>query len=196
MYDLTDQQKSNLDRLATYLENLPENYSHFGMSSFLAADDKTPDESQDFSPYFDQVVKYALHNGGVAECGSIACAVGHGPSAGILFDESMIEPNHFYRYYGGGRMAHRDRNMPNWGAYTKANFCNLDGYPFTWMFGERWAWVDNTHRGAAARIRCMLAERTLPSSFLEKGEPDEDTPSYYAEFLIVGDAHIKPKRPA
>ena len=53
--DITPEQAANLDKLATYLEGLPEDYALFDMS------------------YYETV----------KDCGTVACSCGHGPLAGI-----------------------------------------------------------------------------------------------------------------
>lgn len=57
----------NLARLATYLESLPSDYANFDMGVFAhreGYDIDTPCEM-------------------TYECGTVACAVGHAPAAGI-----------------------------------------------------------------------------------------------------------------
>jgi len=119
--------RKNLLKLADYLEALPEGYEGFRMAFF------------NLSPA-----------GGVRaldrrtyECGSVACAVGHGPAAGI-----------------------RTRGDRNWDAYAERAFGVLPSYTlcgydatnpqyqaFRYMFGGDWDQYDYTAKGAAARIR-------------------------------------------
>lgn len=192
---LTDEHKANLDKLATYLENLPEEYENFGMSQFLRPESyvdlkqRFPDQT-----YFGLINKYARENGGVSECGSVACAVGHGPSAGILFPESMINTYNSFRFYAG--LVPADAPTPDWGGYTDKFFCDRDGLLFEWMFGGDWSYVDDTHRGAAARIRYVLAQEEIPDEFEDSSECTEEMVELYQEYVIEGDAHIKPKTPA
>jgi len=115
--DLTDEQRANLATLAAYLLTLPADYLGFDMLDF-ASDDA------DFAH--------------VPACGSVACAIGHGPKAGI-------EPF----------------NGEDWFDYTDRAFVMHDGDganddPFQWCFGCSWHAVDNTPHGAAQRILCML----------------------------------------
>lgn len=119
----------NLKRLAKYLQSLPEDYREFDMTNFYDG----PDERH-----------YALFNG--RSCGTVACAVGHGPSAGLFFRRDEIS------WHMG----------PRWVTYTDRVFTSDDD-AFQFLFGEEWADVDNHHWGAAARIRC----------FLENGVPDD-----------------------
>lgn len=60
--------RDNLEKLANYLEQLPENYEHFGMWDFYS------ENNTNVSPF-----AYILPT----VCGAVACAVGHAPAAGI-----------------------------------------------------------------------------------------------------------------
>jgi hypothetical protein len=134
MSTLTDEQRANLDKLATYLEGLPKRYKHFGMGVWITgADGKA-------------IVRYALENGGVSSCGAVACAVGHGPAAGILVPGSMVTLD----CYGPS---------VDWWNYAEQAF----GVCHDWCFESDWDTIDNHHYGAAARIRYLL----------DKGEPPE-----------------------
>jgi hypothetical protein len=134
--------RENLKKLADYLSALPLDYEHFNMISFMEGVHTSVER------------EYALHNGGVGACGAVACAVGHGPTAGILFTEEFISE-------GGGVM---------WPEYTYANFIVGRRFSpeaanaFSWMFGGRWAPYDNTPHGAAARIYYYL-RNGVPESF-------------------------------
>lgn len=141
--ELSTHHKANLEKLATYLEGLPKRYKHFGMASFT---DNIAD--------WEARKKYALENGGVAQmgCGTVACAVGHGPAAGVLFTKDDI----FFFSNGDARL--------KWWEYSYRNFCG-EGEIWEWMFGGVWADIDNTHRGAAARIRYILSGRKVPEDF-------------------------------
>lgn len=147
---LTKAQRANLDALATYLEKLPANYRHFGMACFLDGDD---DEA---------IVKYARENGGVRTCGTAACAVGHGPAAGILVPERMISP------------------YVDWDEYT-ALFAPVACITTDWSFGGAWSRIDNTHHGAAARIRYLLEHGEPPEGYLE---PARKWKPLYAPYRI------------
>lgn len=68
---LTETQKSNLKTLADYLAGLPTNYQHFDMGDWATNNFDDYDETSPVS-------------GGITlGCGTVACAVGHGPNAGI-----------------------------------------------------------------------------------------------------------------
>ena len=72
----TAEQAANLNKLADYLDSLPDDYAHFRMKSYVA-------------DYEDDGISYDFDLGEadtdrVLNCGTCACAVGHGPLAGIL----------------------------------------------------------------------------------------------------------------
>jgi hypothetical protein len=161
--------RSNLARLAAYLESLPLTYADFDMDDFI-------DPWEEADPQLK--VKYALENGGVgAVCGTVACAVGHGPSAGMLFQKDEII----------SAEGDEGEPRPDWWAYGRRVFGLTSGNPeFLWLFGAMWSDRDNTHRGAAARIRYYL-DRGLPECMAENPYhsllPDEAVPDLYKEYL-------------
>ena len=147
--------RANLTTLASQLEALPADYAQFEMACFLDFEDD------------EKTRNYLLNNGGVSSCGTSACAVGHGPSAGLFFlpDEIMVNFGEI---------------QPNWMTYTRRVF-GIHRYSdeFSFLFGGAWADYDNTVHGAAARIRY----------YLDNGLPDYDQrynydPSIYQEYLV------------
>lgn len=122
--------RDNLEKLATYLEGLPADYDHFGMQTFL---------SQNGDDYH-----YADTAPTAGACGTIACAVGHGPAAGIPA-VGLAE---------------------GWNGYSERVFA-LDHNQWVWCFDGDWMHVDDTPQGAAKRIRHLL-EYGLPADFLEQ----------------------------
>lgn len=130
---LTTQQRQNCAQLATYLEKLPLDYKHFGMRTFM----QSPEGETDLEEFGE----YALNNGGVDQfpCGTAACAVGHGPAAGLLFTLDEMP----------------DGASPDWGLYSQ-RFADESSSEWLWMFSGTWSNIDNSHRGAAARIRYLL----------------------------------------
>lgn len=152
---LTKAQRTRLDKLATYLEGLPADYEHFGMKSWLRP--KSWDE-------FDSVVRYARENGGVASCGTAACAVGHGPAAGVLVPSRHVENDYV-----------------DWSGYSTMFVPSADGVEFTWLFASKWCGVDNHHYGAAARIRYLLDRGVPPEGFRVAGRY---WPEVYAPYRI------------
>lgn len=144
-FRLSQKQRERLDLLATKLESLSPRYKHFEMKDFV--DTEMVDR--------EAIMNYALHNGGVDKCGTVACAVGHGPAAGILVPRSMLDstnglyPIDWVKYSGlfvGLNWTHRRPQRDLW----------------HFLFAGAWAEVDNHHYGAAARIRYILAGNPLP----------------------------------
>lgn len=111
-HGLSVEQFANCKKLATYLLELPDDYDQFDM--WWYTQNGEPPQNTD--------------------CGTVACAAGHGPAAGI-------EPK------------------PNegWESYTKRVFSSSH-----WMFASTWSRHDNTAHGAAKRIIYALRNRTLP----------------------------------
>lgn len=146
MAKLTKAQRARLDKLATYLEKLPADYEAFHMGDFFGLD---PDD--------EATIRYARRNGGVPACGTVACAVGHGPAAGILVAPRFIRQ--------GG---------VHWRQYSEqfvSESSDANG-PWDWCFGGEWTSCDDGHLGAAGRIRYLLAEGEPPQSFGENGALD------------------------
>ena len=121
---ITPEQRANLEKLATHLEALPADYSHFDMGSYF----KKPTEQYGSDPK-----DAAAHT-----CGSVACAIGHGPFAGI--------PIGIYEYY--------------WTNYAERvfGFSDANDGAGEYLFSNKWEYVDNTAAGAAARIRSVLED--------------------------------------
>ncbi len=71
MYEVTAAQKKNLEKLAAYLEALPANYGQLDMDTYCWTSDSIEVRPFDAA----DVIKH--------DCGSCACVLGHGPSAGI-----------------------------------------------------------------------------------------------------------------
>lgn len=82
-----------------------------------------------------------LYNNKGNECGTVCCAAGHGPQAGIL--------------------KHKDES---WIGYINRVFgiCFIQNY-WNFLFCLEWAYVDNTPKGAAKRIIYLLENGLLPA---------------------------------
>jgi hypothetical protein len=152
----------NLLRLAAYLDTLPANYAAFDMNVFFAAANYNSDLHAERVDA-DVEKNYGLKNGGVDKCGAVACAIGHGPSAGFLVPEDMIT------LYG----------RVSWMRYSDHFF--IDGYLYaerwepahhawSWCFDGDWAGVDNTPHGAAKRIR-WLVKNGVDAIPVKRNEP-------------------------
>jgi len=107
----------NFTKLAKYLRSLPDDYVRFDMGTFHMgygsdSDDNPLDEDE-------------------IPCGTVACALGHGPAAGVT------------------------TTSDDWLGYYLANFSG-ESYAYLWCFDNDWIEIDNTHQGAALRIELML----------------------------------------
>ena len=116
--------KDNLLKLADYLDKLPDDYEQFDMDEYM----------QDENGH---VVWITTQN--KPSCGTVACAVGHGPAAGI-------------RVYGDG----------DWADYADRVFGKMCCDDFQYMFGSWWSNYDNTPKGAASRIRTFVSLGRAP----------------------------------
>lgn len=127
----------NLTKLADYLEGLPKGYSKFSMWRYCAIP-------------FPEVAFYPPGPGyldiGAGDRCTTACAIGHGPAAGINLDTSQY--------------------APNWATYSQLVFGLECGFPeWEWCFSWGWGLVDNTPQGAAFRIKALLDGFSIPEGF-------------------------------
>ena len=120
--------RDNLLKLADYLDKLPDDYDRFNMAFYMA-----DDESEQVP--IDEISK--------PDCGTVACAAGHGPAAGI-------------RVY-------RDRD---WDDYINRVFgAHEVGGGYHYMFSGNWTEYDNTIKGAVARIRTFVKLGRTPEGW-------------------------------
>lgn len=122
MTEISDFQRGNLLTLADYLDQLPEDYGKFDMERF---------HSRRTGPTTD------------IPCGAVACAIGHGPAAGIA-------------------PVHDDKG---WFTYSRRVFTGLNRCLWNWCFSACWAHTDNTPQGAAKRIRWAL-NHGIPNNYV------------------------------
>jgi hypothetical protein len=152
---MNDNHRNNLLKLADYLESLPENYGHFDMFRY-ASHQGDCDLPQDVN-----IMAATAPQDFLSNCGTVACAVGHGPAAGIMPSPKLLADTEL-------------QNFPDfsWNDYVQEAFgIRLDGMVenhfdqdvhrqehlrFDFMFGSKWSHWDNSHYGAAARIRYYL----------------------------------------
>lgn len=162
----TQQQRFNLHKLADYLDSLPADYEHFGMQTYYSgpgvfvAHDLYVNAPRDF----------------FTVCGTVACALGHGPAAGIPFTERDF----------GECIGERTTGAIDFDKYME-KFTGDDAWE--WLFSDEWAEVDNHHYGAAARIRFVLDKGWVPADenqICPKATPgariDEEAVSLYREY--------------
>lgn len=163
---LSAKRRENLTKLADYLDTLPEDYQHFTMSTFI-------DNEGEMEP----INQYAEKNGGVGECGAVACAIGHGPAAGILFPRRRSNSPLWYYSLLSRQFT------PHWEAYSARFLICEEKYPaeWEWCFGADWSNTDNHPWGAAARIRYLLAGKDIPEAFDSDWAGPEEV-QLYSEF--------------
>lgn len=131
---LFKRQRANLETLAAYLWTLPANYPDFEMSDFVSAADP-----------FGREASFAH-----VACGTAACAVGHGPKAGIAPVAGEMWRDYSERVFISPKTEY-DTEDDAW----------------EWCFGAGWARTDNTVHGAAARIEWML-EHGVPYNWYKQ----------------------------
>ncbi|UTS52090.1 hypothetical protein [Synechococcus phage BUCT-ZZ01] len=102
----------NLLKLAKFLSNLPDDYKCFDMSTYFFDSELREDRPQ------------------IVDEHCIACALGHGPTAGIGPDKVT---------------------MGAWMRYADTYF-SKSPVMRRWIFSPVWARIDNTPKGAAQRI--------------------------------------------
>lgn len=140
--ELTRKQRANLRKLATYLEQLPKGYKDFDMSSYFTLRERPYSIHAPSLLYPTSRSRKAVY-----PCGSVACAVGHGPAAGV-------KPTGVWSSW--------------WGYACKAfGAAGGDQSVYAWLFSTAWAGVDNTPHGAAKRIRIVL-EHGVPDNWSEQ----------------------------
>lgn len=140
---LSVEQRRNLEKLADHLEKRVDPsrfsmYRYFSVHHEDAFERKYASISITDEPALIPIEAYSDN-----VCGTVACAIGHGPAAGIepLMGERWYTYAH--RCFGAGELL------------------------FRWLFESDWWAVDNTAKGAAARIRVVL-ESGIPRSFNEQ----------------------------
>ena len=135
----TEEQRANLDKLATYLESLSDDYKKFSMYSFFCG----PISESEFDL---ETVAKRIKNG-ANPCGTVACAIGHGPAAGISVNDPEIHGWFSYAKVRFGALNH-------WVGSVDEN--SEGSRLWSWLFASEWHTTDNTVKGAAARIRWYL----------------------------------------
>jgi hypothetical protein len=164
MAKLTKAQRARLDKLATYLEGLPEDYEHFEMRTYFGRGGTRT------------AADYARNNGGLESCGTAACALGHGPAAGILVPPRLV-----------------GHSFVSWNDYAALFVGNYRSVFYDWLFADDWGKLDNTHWGAAARIRYLLANG-LPADFCDDESIGAPFVKLYAPYRI--DAKTPAREPS
>lgn len=132
--DISPEIRSNMERLAAYLEQQDGLKAEFDMSDYWVSDEEQNDSVCQGGDYR-------------TDCGTIGCAVGHGPYAGVV-----------------------KRECESWGSYHRRCFPPLTSAVGCFCFAASWHAVDNTALGAAKRIRTIL-DRGLPANWRQNNQP-------------------------
>lgn len=130
--NLTKCQRANLRKLAAYVLSLPEDYKPFNMRTYLTVKGL---KGRAFEDSFPSQAKEAL---GAHTCGTTACLLGHGPSAGILPTGAALQDWADYAAYFGCHPVGKTR--PLW----------------KWVFGGVWQECAPTIEDAAMRVQYLL----------------------------------------
>lgn len=130
--------RKNLEKLATYLEGLPKDYEHFDMRVYQKRASAKAETDAGWKPERELQVHERIGRRKLSACGSAACAIGHGPSAGIRATKSDW----------------------SWSAYAERVFGHSEcgTSEGVYMFGSS---QEGDHRDAAKRIRRVLAGKPL-----------------------------------
>ena len=146
----TEEQNNNLRKLSKYLKSLPKDYENFGMKDFYNIGDKF---RSNLIQDKDNIIP-------IEPCNTVACAVGHGPSAGIK--EIVGE---------------------DWVDYLERVFTE-DEDEFEWCFSGLWVDTDNTPAGAAKRIDIMI-ESGVPKWFISPITSSEKYIFKYIFYVVI-----------
>ncbi len=153
---------ANLEKLATFLESDQIPPPRFDIASYINADSAFKlvlnEEQQERFAYADTALSrnacILLEGENMtvySSCGTTACAVGHGPLAGIptLPNESWTDYEE--RVFGVSQISLEQENESAW----------------EFLFGSAWRFYkyNNTAKGSALRIRWLLAGKKVNYHF-------------------------------
>lgn len=166
-FRITSRRRANLTALADYLESLPEDYSHFEMETYtshVGSCDLVSDLDEEVATAIEQFGQsdadentlYATSiEKFLGNCGTSACALGHGPAAGIPLAKTHLKTT---KFRGVSIVTDVD-----FAAYAKSFVVGEYQDDWEFLFGGDWADHDNHHWGAAARIRFFLEWGGIPA---------------------------------
>lgn len=166
-YKLSAKRKINLEKLARLLERRIEP-PKFEMSSFMSFNgywmNNMGHALQYYKNEFDEKGnEAAVYN----HCGTSACAIGHGPLAGI-----------------------RIKKTEDWSDYSARVFIDQykenGGVAWGFLFSGSWSDYDNTPSGAAARIWYFL-KNGAPAN--RSGDVDYRNIDFYQDYKLGGPKH-------
>lgn len=147
--------RANLEKLAAHLERLPKDYRHFNMRTYRSKIE-SPDTAQESFVNFDPVPNQTPL--AQSPCGTVACAVGHGPDAGI---EASDADGGKWDAYARRVFGQDDRDyaaFPDGGIYVAPEEESYGAY----LFASHREQAQPTARAAAARIRYVLDNNGPP----------------------------------
>lgn len=150
---------ANLLKLADFLESdkIPPPRFHMGDFAFEVAEEQASAKRIEELMYQGEYIRIEIDEAKpkkYATCNTVACAIGHGPMAGI----KVYKDYDWFSY--AGRV---------FGVYS-------DDAAFDWLFSSDWSKTDNTPQGAAKRIR-IYVENGVPFNYI--GQQYEDEPLMY-----------------
>lgn len=165
----------NLTKLANFLQiNVPPPRFHMASYINIISRDKLSDINYELDTKYKTIAELLnnipdgyggivdfIHSHGTAKdvwnvtkrdynsCGTVACALGHGPAAGIT---PKVTTSWF---------------DTSWGQYGSEEFGVDDSSAaWYWLFGPDWEKADNTPQGAAARINLYIVNG-VPEDYME-----------------------------
>lgn len=150
----TPEQISNMNQLANYVFNLPENYLGFSMEFYS-------EDSQG----------RALKPCDSAERGTISCFLSHGPAAGI--PAARLGKNTFENWTMYCLRVFGFRFTQPGGFFEMSSTTKKENAEWRWLFSPSWKYQDDTPQGAAKRW-FWLRDHGLPcgwSKMLNGMEP-------------------------
>lgn len=151
---LTEENRANLLKLATYLETLPDDHKEFDMSHFVNWREDPAETLDTLEVFQARKAAYVTGERPLHECGTAACALGHGPAAGVPAKErrGLIWDGKFH--------------VVSWTDYSEAFVGSQKhkNYDSVWefLFSSLWEAHDTQPRGAAGRIRYLLGGNPIP----------------------------------
>jgi hypothetical protein len=169
---ITEEQRSNLEKLAKFLETIPPPTFHMGSYAAILSEDvmeevkelfnseneDDQDNLQDLIHDFEVLSPNTLlREQPIPDCGTVCCAIGTAPYAGITVFEDEYWSEYAARVFG--------INTHNW--------LSIEYALYIWLFDYEWYKVDNTAQGASKRIIYTL-KHGIPSNYLEQKEGTEE----------------------
>ena len=144
---VTQFQRDNLITLASYLQTVePPTFDMKGFFNPSPTLELTLNKKSKMWDYASAATEEVYRT-----CGTVACAAGHGPLAGIKPLKTETWLNYTKRVFG----AHN-------GIYGSEEYLL-----WQWLFSMSWAFVDNTAKGAAARILWYIANGKVPDDYFK-----------------------------